>query len=716
MTKHYPAQSAQPVQTAPQEDEINLIAMLGVLWRGKFLILLAMFVFSVLGGYYAFKLTDPKFNATSVVVFSPEENNILDLESIISRSSMDTDSLNTKVATIESRETLEQLVQTLNLTEVPEFNPKLTEDPDAFSPIDMAKSLLGLNEQTPVLTPEQEALLTLRRTTDNVRGALSTRIERDAHLLNVTATSEDPELAATMANTLAEIYIEIRRDQAFSATEQAIDWLSERVRELENDLRGKETEINTLRSETDLINRDILEQMSLQAKDFRDRLSTRQEDLVTARSRLVLLENAATLNDSEEIVTAFGDVTLRRILQLQSNPNNPPPPEFQTRVEALLNVQRAEVNRIDLAVSALMTSRAQLQAEIEEQTKDLQRLDKLQRELEITGDLYRTFLTGLQEVTVQVGLVKADANVLSRALPPLHPVSPNTRRILVVSALLGGMLVAAWLLIRDSISSTVRTGSELEKLTGHRLMGEVPGLPIRRRRDLIPYLRDNPTAQGVEAVRNVRTSLLMASPGKSQQLIMLTSSVPGEGKTTLAISLAVNLAGLQKKVLLVEADIRRNTLLQYFTSKSSSQAGKLLEVLDGSIPLASAVQTDPVHSVDILLGKATDVNAADLLSSDAFRDMLEEARTQYDYVIVDTPPVLVVPDARVMAPLADSLLFVVKWDSTPRGQVLAALRQLEDVGQEGIGLALTQVDIRKQRRYDYGSQYGGVYGAYDHKY
>lgn len=702
---------SQRLAQAMQHEDINILALLAVLWRGKLWIFFAMVLFVFLGGYYAYKLTEPEFSASSVVVFSPDDTSLVDLKNIMGGGGTDTDSLNTEVATIRSRETLEQVVAALNLTEVPEFNPSLLDDPDAFSLIGSIKALIEGGDDTPPLTPEQQAAMTLRATTDNLRAAISVRIERDTYLLNITATSTSPDRAAAIANTLAEIYIANRQAKAFSATEQAIAWLSDRVRELENELRDKEKGSADLQSASNLINRDVLEQIGVQAKDFRDRLRSRQDDLAKAQARLTLLEEAQQTNDSRQIAAVFDDPLLQRMLQNAGADTA----EFQARIDMLLASPQAEVTRLTRKVDTLVTSVEQMQAEIDKQTDDLRRLEQMQRELAVTRDLYQTFLTGLQEVTVQVGLVQSDASVMSRALPPLAPFSPNTKRILVVSALLGGMLVAAWLLIQDSVRTTVRTGSELEAFAGRLVMGELPRMPVRRRKELIGYLRDNPTSPAVEAIRNLRTSLLLSGADNTAQVIMLTSSTEGEGKTTLAISLAMNLAGLNKRVLIIEGDIRRTTLAQYFQTEHGGPTPRMGEVLEGQLPLADAVQTDITLGVDILLATRTDTNPADVLSSQAFRDLLDDARTHYDHIIVDTPPVLVVPDARVLAPIVDNILFVVKWNTTLRAQVAASLRQFEAVGQQKIGLALTQIDIRKQKHYDYGAQYSS-YGVYNQKY
>jgi len=211
-----------PLRSADKDDDINLLSLFRVLWRGKLWILSAMILCVAISGYYAYKVAEPKFRATSTVIFSPEQSGILDLENIVTGNSADTASFNTEIAIILSRETLEQLAQSLNLTEEPEFNPVLVADTDAFSFRKLTQDLLGLTEEPVRLTPEQEEAMTLRRTTENLWQALKVDIQTETYLFNITATSTDAVRAAEIANTFAEIHIENQRTKKFADTEQAI--------------------------------------------------------------------------------------------------------------------------------------------------------------------------------------------------------------------------------------------------------------------------------------------------------------------------------------------------------------------------------------------------------------------------------------------------------------------------------------------------------------
>jgi len=167
-----------------------------------------------------------------------------------------------------------------------------------------------------------------------------------------------------------------------------------------------------------------------------------------------------------------------------------------------------------------------------------------------------------------------------------------------------------------------------------------------------------------------------------------------------------------KKVLLIEGDIRRRTLNQYFGEKGK---GNLIEVLSGEVELSDAILHNDTLNIDVLMGSKPSINAADLFSSEKFKSFIESAREIYDYVIIDTPPVLVVPDARVIGEQADAIIYVVKWDNTGKSLVIDGLRQFSTVGLQVDGLVLSQIDSRRMKKYGYGGKYGS-YSTYGKGY
>jgi len=226
--------------------------------------------------------------------------------------------------------------------------------------------------------------------------------------------------------------------------------------------------------------------------------------------------------------------------------------------------------------------------------------------------------------------------------------------------------------------------------------------PVSRRRAVLRYLVEKPTSSFAEAVRNLRTSILLANVDRPPQVIMLTSALPGEGKTTVCVALAQISEALGKRVLLIECDIRRRTFRNYFDMPEN---GGLLSVLSGARGFEDVVHYDEASGLYVLPGEESSVNAADIFASHRFAEFVEEMRRHFDFIFIDTPPVLAVPDARVIAKNSDAVIFCVRWNRTPRETVVEGLRFFAQINVRIAGLVLSQVNMNKMARYGY-SGYG----------
>ena len=692
------------------DDEIDLMELFRALWRGKWLIMLISVVALFAGGYYAFGVAEPQYRSSATLTVEMRTNQVVDIESVISGASTETAALNTEIEIILSRRVLGKVVDELSLSEDPEFNPALR-TPSALSQVvGSVKGLISSGEATET-AGSSETKSPRDLTIDALRRALSASVQRDTYVFTISATTGDARKSARIVNTLAEQYIEDQIAVKFEATEQAAEWLSTRVTELEENLREREDVLTQARAETDLISAEALEGLNLQAKDLRERLAEMRERAATAQNEVDLLRDLRASDDRAALVEETNDLELRRLLEAIRSGDDDAEAMFDQRVDTLVANAEDVYDRLRGQVEALAASYRNLQDRIDRQSQDLVRIEQMAREVEATRTLYETFLTRLKETNIQRGLQRADSRVLSEAILG-EQIAPRTSRILALSLILGAMGGAAIVLLRQFMHNTFRTASDLEAATGLPVLGQIPRMPIKARKDLISYLRDKPTSASAEAIRNLRTSLLLSDIDNPPKVIMSTSALPREGKTTQAISLAQNLAGLNKKVLLIQGDIRRRTLAQYFDHVPKDG---ILTALSGEVPLNEVVFHDDQLGADVLMGKKSHANAADLFSSDRFSTFLDRAREAYDFVIIDTPPVLVVSDARVIGQHVDAILFSVAWAHTQRGQVIAALREFESVNLRVTGIALGQIDPKGMRRYGYGGKYG-AYGAYGKGY
>lgn len=665
------------------DEDIDLVEVMRTLWRGKFWIVLATLLSGAAAWVYATQIAVPMFTARATVALENRQGMVLDFDNVLSGLSGDQATINTEVEVLRSRNLLEKLVDDMGLQGDPEFNPHLT-----------------LAAQQPSPQPARQS------TVDRVAEAISISNLRSSYVFTISTLTTDPAKSANMANRLAELYIEDQLAVKFEAMETATDWLSRRVTTLRVELETAEGRIKSFATRTDLVSVEALEGLNRQIKDTRIRL----EGLTATREALVqrvrALDEAQSAGDIAGMARAAEDPALTRLADEIEHANKAT--VFDPRFDAVLDGAHADLGRTEAQVASLSQSLARLEADYAQQSEDLVELQQLERETQALRAIYEYFLSRMQETSVQRGIQQADSRILSYAVRPERPSEPRRPMILALGAILGLIAGSGFVLFREMMHTGYRTAEVLERETGLTVMGQVPRIPARQRKAVIKYLVQKPTSAAAEAVRNLRTSVMLSNLDSPPQVILSTSSLSGEGKTTTAISLAHNYAGLGKKVLLIEGDIRRRVFPEYFDYEKSEG---LLSILSGTAQLDDVVQRLDMIGVDMLLGEQSTTNAADVFSSERFADFITDIRRQYDIVVIDTPPVLLVPDSRIIAQVADAVLFTVQWDATSRAQVREAMRQFTIAGISISGVILNQIDPKGMKRYGYGGQYG-AYAAY----
>lgn len=699
-----PANTPQQTGADGDSDLIDLGALMATIWRGKWLILLTTILAIIAAGYYAFNVAVPLYRSTSVVIFETQQEAVVDLQSVVSGFSGDTTAVNSEVEVLRSRSLMGKVVERLDLTADPEFNDNLKSPSLVDQAIGWAKTRAGLATTMPDLPAEVVA----RQEHDSAVNALLDRVRvqnvSNSLVFQITAETENAEKSALIADTIVELYILNQLEVKFEATEQATTWLTNRVAELQVQLEDAEAQVADFNATTDLVSIEALQALERQLKDLRDRTSDAEAATAAATAKLTALQAAETIDDK---VQRADDPQLERLAQDPADRA-----AFDARFDQVVARAQIDVDRNQQQLAALLAAAPQLETNIADQSQDLIALQQLRREAEANRLLYEYFLSRLKETSAQEGIQRADSRILSNAVIANSAASPRKPLILVMATILGMLIGIALVLLREARSTGFRTARDLEAATGQNVLGQIPLIPARSRRKILRYFSEKPTSAAVEAYRNLRTSILLSDVDNPPQVIISTSSIPGEGKTTNSLALAHNLVGMGKKVLLVEGDIRRRTLNQYF---ENVPAKGLVSVLAGEASFDDVVFQDKALGADLIAGEKTNSNAADLFSSKAFAKFVADARAAYDIVIIDTPPVLVVPDARIIAQNADAIVFSVKWDSTSRAQVDESMRLFRDARLKLSGLVLSQISPRGMKAYGYGGKYG-AYAGYDSKY
>lgn len=654
--------------TLEQIAPLDFLGLLRALWHGKWTIAFTTILAVLLAGYYAFAVATPHYAATTTLQMAPTPGPMADIVPLPGAAGTDQTRINTEIAILQSDRLLGQLVIQHGLLHDPEFNRHLIPVP-ALSVSGLRTRIRDTLTGQPQPAPDPQAIF--EKTVENLRDAITAGPQRDSYIFKITATTEAPAKSAQIANALAQLYLADQVAAKHGATEAAVTWLSDRVSQLQIDLEAKETAINALITRTPVQDGAALDALSRQAIDTGQRLAEARNALAEARNRATATArmSPATASDARH--------------------------------------ENTDITRLTSQIAALEMFQTSLNNQLAAQSEGQIRLQQLHREADATRVIYETFLTRLQDTQIRRGTQNPDSRVLSPANPGRY-VAPRKLLILIIAALLGGVAGLVWVLVRRSLRTGFDDARALTDRMGLPVVGQIPLMPLRRRDQLLTYLRDKPASAAAEAIRNLRTRLLLDNPSAPPQVILCTSSVPGEGKTTQSICLAQDLSRLGRKVLLIDADARRSAYQDYFQKHAP---GSLAQVVLGRVPFQEAILRDPRLDADILCSAQMARSPADLFFGAAFKAFMSELRATYDHIILDAPPVLPVPDARLLAPLSDAVLYTVAWRTTPEKLVEAGIMELRSLHVPITGLVLSRIDMRKAR-----AAGGAYYADYNRAY
>jgi len=385
----------------------------------------------------------------------------------------------------------------------------------------------------------------------------------------------------------------------------------------------------------------------------------------------------------------------------------------------IVGATEVDLQSVQAQETTLMAEVRELETKALEQSRNQLQLRQLDREAEASRVLYENFLSRLQETTQQEDLQTADARVLSPAETPQFAESAAKKRTLILATLLGGIAGVGVVFLLDRMNNTFRSPDQLEELTGENVLAVLPALGTRmHRKDIIDHLRDKPGSSMAEAVRNLRTSILLSNLDKPPKVIMFTSSVPREGKSTTSMLVALTSKQMGKSAIIVDCDLRLPALSRLVAEQEEAGAG-LMGVLEGNATVSEAVVKDPETGLHMLMTNPTErsgaINAADVLASQRFYELISQLSNMYDLVVLDTPPAVVVTDARIVSRLVDAVIYAVRWDNTPRGAVMEGLKEMRSVNAPIAGMVLTLVNESRAAKYSYDG-YGYYKGRYKDYY
>jgi succinoglycan biosynthesis transport protein ExoP len=740
-----PARTPFADWTAPSEH-IDLRGALNLVKRRRSLIVSTAAVLTVAGSAFILVLT-PRYSAEATIIIDGRKTQVIDLQAVVSGlPTNEASTIRNEIEVLQSTKLAQKVASKLNLSTYAEFNPVLRPEPMlsraklvALIPNSWWQYLPSRFTAHPIEDDQAPGSETdvVQELLDHVKVSNDGR----SHAIKLRAESENPKLAAAIANTYAQTYLLEQLEAKYEATDRATKWLDERSSELREKVRERERAVQTYRAINQLEGFKGVTMTGQQLSELNTQLVIASAD--RAQKESVLREVQGMLRSSAGAAAAapvLNSALIQKLAEQESDlrrkevelghkygPAHPAMIEIRAQLGDIRKKIQEEVSKIVRSVEAdvnaarsrettLRNNLQQLGKTNATQASAAVQLKELEREAESTRLLYENFLARFKETAAQQDIQEPDGRIIAEASIPKLPSFPRAPLMILITALgsvVIGVLIA---MAREELDSALRSADDVERATGLSVLGLIPDLG--RGEQLHTLVLSQPTSPAAETVRGVRTALRFAVGARSEagrtggQVIVVTSSVPEEGKTQFALALARSAAKAGSRVLLIDCDARRPSASQ---ALALPRRQGLVALLSKTASVEEAVARDEESGMDVIRIERTNINPQDVFESDFMQSFLATVRREYDLVVLDTPPVMAVSDAVGLANLADSTLFLVRWEKTPRRVAMNALKQLRDSGAPIAGAVLSRVNLRRHALYgfdDYGfyvKRYGDYY-------
>lgn len=744
-----------------EEETLTLRRLYSVLRRRIALIAGVAFLITALAVLFVYQIT-PLYRADVDIVVDSSRQKVINTESVVQSAQPDYWTNETEAAVLSSREMARKAVERLNLVNNPMFNPELRRPETGlvdtmFGPVrefisttliaPVREAMFGPepSEAAPVtahMTAEERREALLDQLAGAFLGGLSVMPHERSRVLTVTYTSTDPAFAALAANTTSELYILDQLAAKGDATSRASKWLSERVNEMRRRVIESEQRLEEFRRTAGIIEVGGATLFQQQLVGLNEELIQARNKRAEAEARYEQIQTMVKSGGDAQAVAAVLDSRLiqglreqeaqleRKIADLSQQylPTHPKLKQAQQELVAARAKIEAEVAKISTNQDSELKIARTREVNVAKEVRRLEQLLEQQKEAEVTlrslesevranKQLYETLLSRFKETSVARDdlLQQADARIISRATVPASPFYPK-RGLMIAAAFVVSIVIGiAIALVAEYLDSGFHSLNQIETMTGQPTIGLVPSLGDMRKLGKRPHevALDRPNSAYGEAIRTLRTALLLSRVDNPPKTVLVTSSIPGEGKTSIALSLAATAARSAQKAIIIDCDLRHSTLHTYLDHPNQLGLG---DYLAGLATLEDVIEIDPRSGVHFITGGNRAPNPTDLLGSAEMKKLIRQLSQIYDLVVLDTPPLLAVSDALVLVRQVDRSLFVVRWEKTRRESALTGLKALVEAGGRLAGVLLSQVDMRKHAQYDYADSAYSYYGNYKNYY
>jgi polysaccharide biosynthesis transport protein len=719
---------------------VEVREILRILNRRKWHLVGVTALVCVLTGLLLLQLV-PEYRASTLVMLDSRKAKVTNTTDVLTTGLFDLSAIQTEIEIIRSANLLARVVDKLHLDLDPEFG--------AARPGVLGTAMQVVKDAVGKYIPF-ERTLTPGRDSDNGPKAraivalarnLTTVVRGRSYVISVSVDSSDPAKAKRIVDTITDFYIVDQLQAKLDANKRATDFFNDRLEELRRNVEVAERAAATFREKAGLtIGKDStiasqsLSELNTQLVQARGQRADRESRLIALQQAA---RNPATLGSVTEVLAnplisslrSQEAEVARRVGDLGQRYGDSHPRILQARAEQgqIQGRISQEVAKIVSSLQGDAEAARSKEAELQAQVDALERkagglgqneveLRQYEREAQSSRAVYEDFLKRFKELREQQDIQQPDARILATATVPSVPSYPRYGLTMGVALAVGLLLGGVVIMLLERLDGGFRTGEQIERLTARPLVGMIPVLTRSSLGKLVParFAIEKPTSAYAEALRSAYTAMTLGTLDRPPRVVMVTSSLPGEGKSTFVCSLAgmTARANVAKKVLVIDCDLRRSSVAG--TLGVARTEGTLDEYLAGAKTLEQVMGRDEQSGVYYILARSNTPNSAEILDSNAMRTFIETLSNQFDIIFLDTPPIMAVADALVTARLSDYVLFLVRWERTPREIAINALRLFRDL-PKNIGVVLVQVDVRRHSKYGYGD-YGYYYSKYKDYY
>jgi succinoglycan biosynthesis transport protein ExoP len=738
LTRTYPTST----HVKPEAERgFDIREMIGFVWRQWTFITTVVVATLVIAAVYVWSAT-PRYTASALVLLEPQKDRIPGTDANNTDVNPDYPVIESQIAIIKSTVFLRRVVERTNLVSDPEFGSGSAK---TSSPQATASSVVPGASAEPKTEPRttEDAVIPpdVMTSVNRVRGAIAVGRAGQGYILSISATSVDPERAARLANAVADSYVVEKLDARFEAAKRGSAWLSDRLVDLRKQLRDSEEAVADFRKAHGFLQSNTNVTLNQeQLSELNAKLLAARAETADKKARLDLLnsieQKGGNVQSLPDLANSPTLAALRQQEAAVSQKEADLVARYNDRHPLVVNV-RAERNDVKRAIAteavrlagnvkndyALAKAReSSLERTLQEVTgqsgaddRTAITLRELERTATVNKSLFENFLSKAKVSEQQSTFEAREARVITPALRPGAPSYPQVSRMMEFALMIGLVLGIGGSVAKDKLNGGFATPRQIEDMLELPLLTSINTMrdedrTVKGKLFEIPhYVASMPLSRFSEAIRALRSGIRMTDVDDPPKVILVTSTMPNEGKTTVAMSLAVSASTAKLKVLMIDCDLRHTSATRFF---GLTKHPGLVDLLLGNVNMKDAITFNEDTKLWVLPAGTKTRNPADLIGSERMKTLMEACKQSFDFVVLDAPPIGPVIDSLILAQLVDKVVYVVRWASTARELVQQTLQRLPR--EKLAGTVFNRVNEKAAQKYGkYAYQY--YYAARDYK-